>query len=83
MRWNPACCERDCPVQALIATGAPEADAEAAVQGLAHAREGAAKADLAAFELRLTRWVVVSGGIFTAISPSLLKFVLAGSSGFA
>ena len=33
------------------------------------------KADIAAVETRLTRWVVIAGGIYTAILFSLLRFL--------
>lgn len=72
--------------KALVEAGASEEAAREAVHDLPRAGENVTKADIAAVkaemkadltavEIRLTRWVVVSGGIYTAILFSLLKLL--------
>ena len=72
--------------KALVEAGASEEAAREAVHDLPRDGENVTKADLAAVkaemkadltavEIRLTRWVVVSGGIYTAILFSLLKLL--------
>ena len=68
--------------RALVEAGASEEAAREAVHDLLRAGENATKAgitevraDIAAMETRVTHWVVISGGIYTAILFSLLKFL--------
>ena len=68
--------------KALVEAGASEEAAREAVHDLPRAGENATKADIAdvkadiaSVETRLTRWVVIAGGIYTAILFSLLKFL--------
>ena len=50
--------------KALVSAGASEAEAQAAVQGLAHGHEVATKADLANLKSELIRWMVgVAAGV--------------------
>ncbi|MDE0152882.1 MAG: hypothetical protein OXN23_03315 [Gammaproteobacteria bacterium] len=66
--------------KALISAGAPEAEAQAAVQDLARANEVATKADLetglATLEARLIRWYI--GGLVGAVllNLAILKLIL-------
>lgn len=74
--------EWNCTYRTLVETGALEEAAREAVDDFPRTGENATKADIAemkmdiaAVETRLTRWVVIAGGIYAAILFGLLKFL--------
>jgi len=61
--------------KALVEAGASEEAARESRAWFTAPGENATKADIAAVGTRLTRWVVITGGIYTAILFSLLKLL--------